>query len=69
MENEIYSYYPSFKNDFIFKGPQFSIKTKPKGDDDDRSCYIYLKDRLISVLSGKIDNIFFATEEVIKLLK
>lgn len=68
MEKEIRNFYKNFTIDFEYIRPQLSIKTKPIGDDDDRSCYVFKKDRTISILSGKIDNIFYATSETLALL-
>ena len=39
---------------FTFMGPQLSIKTKPTGAYDDRSCHVYQEGRMFSVMSGKI---------------
>ena len=68
MERQLQKYYPSFLDDYEYSGPQLSIKTKPYGSDDDRSCYVKKHGRLIKCLSGKIDNIFYAASEVISLI-
>jgi hypothetical protein len=66
MENQISFYVPSFNSRFRFIGPQLAIKTKPVGALDDRSCYVHQKERVFSVMSGKVDNIFFAAEQIIE---
>jgi hypothetical protein len=69
MERQIMRYYPSFPDDFEYIDPQLCVKTKPHGDDDDRSCYVRKSGRLIKCLSGKVDNIFFAASEVMSLIE
>jgi hypothetical protein len=68
MEKQMMRYYPDFLDDFEYVGPQLSIKTKPFGKDDDRSCYMKKQGRLIKCLSGKIDNIFYASSEVFAMI-
>ena len=69
MEEAIGEYVINFHDQFKFEGVQLAIKTKPVGLHDDRSCYVEKSGRLISVLSGKIDTIFFAMDEVRILLE
>jgi hypothetical protein len=69
METQISRYVPSFKDVFRFIGPQLSIKTKPVGSFDDRSCYVFKMGRIFSVMSGKIDTIFFAVERILSLIE
>jgi len=69
MEEQITRYVPGFKDVFRFIGPQLSVKTKPAGRFDDRSCYVYKAGRLFSVMSGKIDTIFFAVERILALIE
>jgi hypothetical protein len=69
MERQLMRYYPSFPDDFEYVDPQLCVKTKPYGDDDDRSCYVKKSGRLIKCLSGKVDNIFFAASEVMALIE
>jgi len=64
MLRQVERYFPNFQEIFEFRAPQFSIKTKPTGDDDDRSCYVSKLGPYITVLSGKIDNIFEASHLV-----
>lgn len=65
MEAEIREYVPAFTDLFEFEGPQFAIKTKPQGKSDNRACLVDFQDRVISVQSGKIDTIFFATDRIL----
>ncbi len=67
MEGQISRYVPSFRDSFRFLGPQLSMKTKPIGNYDDRSCSVVRNGRVISVMSGKIDTVFFAVERILSL--
>lgn len=69
MEAQIARYVPAFKDMFRFAGPQLSIKTKPVGAFDDRSCHVLQDGRVFTVLSGKIDTIFFAVERILSLVE
>jgi hypothetical protein len=69
MENQIAKYFPSFSENFEYIGPQFSVKTKIVGADDDRSCYVGRSGRLFKVLSGKIDTIFYAADYIASLIE
>lgn len=69
MEKQIMKYYPSFLENYEYVAPQLCIKTKPFGQDDDRSCYVKKQGRLIKCLSGKVDNIFYAASEVMALIE
>lgn len=60
---------PSFRDRFRFLGPQIAIKTKPVGNSDDRSCYVGRQGRVFTVMSGKIDTIFFATERILTMIE
>jgi hypothetical protein len=67
MEEQISKYLPDFRDSFRFLGPQLSMKTKPIGNYDDRSCSVVKNGRVISVMSGKIDTVFFAVERILSL--
>ena len=67
MEAQIARYVPSFRDRFRLLGPQLSMKTKPVGNYDDRSCSVVKNGRVISVMSGKIDTVFFAVERILSL--
>lgn len=69
MERQISRYIPDFSGIFRFIGPQLSIKTKPTGAYDDRSCHVYREGRTFYVMSGKIDTIFFAVERILSLME
>jgi hypothetical protein len=69
MEAQITRYVPHFSDVFRLMGPQFSVKTKPTGLYDDRSCHVYKEGRVFSVMSGKIDTIFFAVERILGLIE
>ena len=69
MGEQISRYLPSFRDSFRFSGVQFAIKTNPLGMAADRSCAVYRDERIFTVLSGKIDTIFFATERILSLLE
>ena len=69
MEQQIRENFPSFTERFTFEGIQLGIKTKPTGSYDDRSCHVYQRGRIFSVMSGKIDTIFFATERILSLIE
>lgn len=68
MEGELKIYLPNFSDFFSFVEPQLSIKTKLVGMSDDRSCYVYKDGRVLSIFSGKIDNIFYAANKVLQYL-
>lgn len=69
MERQISRYIPDFRDRFHFLGPQLSIKTKPTGKYDDRSCYVFRNGRIFTVMSGKIDTIFFAVERILAFIE
>lgn len=68
MEEQIMHYLPTFLETFRYIGPQLSVKTKPLGAYDDRSCRVSRHGRVFSVMSGKIDTIFFAHERILSLI-
>jgi len=69
MEEQISRYMPDFKDRYRFEDVQLAIKTKPVGRVDDRSCVVYRQGRIASVMSGKIDAIFFAAERILTFLQ
>lgn len=69
MEHQISKNVPAFKDVFRFSGAQLSMKTKLTGRVDDRSCYVHQSGRLFSVMSGKIDTVFHATERILSLIE
>ena len=60
---------PTFNSIFTYENYFISYKTKLDDASDPRHCLISKKNRIIQVMSGKIDTIFTAYEEVIKWLK
>ena len=69
MEAQISRNMPTFRDRFRFLGAQLAIKTKPVGDYDDRSCSVFRDGRIFTVMSGKIDTIFFATERILSMIE
>lgn len=68
METQVSVNYPAFRDLFRFAGIQLAMKTKPIATYDDRSCYVFQEGRIFSVMSGKIDTIFFAIERILSLM-
>jgi glycine/D-amino acid oxidase-like deaminating enzyme len=69
MEEQVSRNMPGFRDAFRFQGVQLSMKTKPAGNVDDRSCYVFRDGRVFTVMSGKIDTIFYATERVLAMIE
>jgi hypothetical protein len=65
MEKEVKNFFCDFDNYFSFISPQLSIKTKPLGLEDNRNMSVYRKDNYFKVISGKIDNIFQASDYIL----
>lgn len=68
MEQDIQFYFKSFLNEFEFNSFEISTKTKVNDASDDRSCYIEQDGKVIKVLSGKIDTIFYASEKILSII-
>jgi hypothetical protein len=68
MESEVLEFFPSFFDHFKFEEPQLSIKTKKSSASANRACEVEKTENVISVRSGKLDTIFFAETEVLKIL-
>lgn len=69
MESQISANVPGFREAFRFAGIQLAIKTKPVGQSDDRSCCVFQDGAIFSVMSGKIDTIFYATERILSMIE
>lgn len=69
MEAQVSKYVHEFRGKYRFLAPQLSIKTKPTGRFDDRSCGVYRNGRTFNVMSGKIDTIFFAVERILSFIQ
>ena len=67
--NGFLKFYPGFKNNFTFIKNLNSIRTIIKNKKDARICVVKNKDNFINILSGKIDHIFYAYDEVLKCIK
>lgn len=65
IEEEVIDYFPTFKKCFSYKGPQFSIKTKPIGKVDNRHASVIRKNKIFRVNSGKVDNIFQVSDYIL----
>ncbi len=68
MEQQCTRNLPWFTDAFRFLGVQLSIKTKPIGASDDRSCHVERHGRQLIVFSGKIDAIFHAEERILSAI-
>lgn len=62
-------YYPKFENNFKFVKNLHSIRTISKNKKDARICLVKNNKNFINVMSGKIDHIFYAYEEVVKCIR
>ena len=62
-------FYPKFKNNFKFVKNLYSIRTIVKNKKDARICLVKNNDNFIDIMSGKIDHIFYAYNEVLKCIK
>jgi hypothetical protein len=65
MEKEVKAFFPDFDNYFSYKSPQLSIKTKPIGLEDNRNMSVSRNENFFVVNSGKIDNIFQASDFIL----
>lgn len=68
-EKQMYSYYPDFKKNFIFKKNLITYRTLIETSNAERSSKVYSNNGVINVLSGKIDHIFEVGKTVKKCLK
>ncbi|KAK1838483.1 putative FAD dependent oxidoreductase [Colletotrichum chrysophilum] len=68
MEEQVKKYLPSFPHLFRYAGPQLAVKTKAVAAHEDRMCTVSRHGRRLSVMSGKIDTVFFATEQILSLI-
>ncbi len=62
-------FYPKFKENFEFVKNLYSIRTIIKNKKDARICLVRNNDNFINIMSGKIDHIFYAYDEVLKCIK
>lgn len=69
IEKEIIKFYPNFKKFFMFKKFSMCIRTIIKTKFHSRECKLDENRRFISILSGKVDHIFYATRKIKECLK
>lgn len=69
MEDQISHYLPAFRRLFRYVGPQLAVKTKAVGAHADRSCQVHRRGRVFSIMSGKIDTVFYATERILSMIE
>ena len=62
-------FYPKFTNNFEFVKNLYTIRTIIKNKKDARICLVKNNDNFINIMSGKIDHIFYAYDEVLKCIK
>lgn len=65
IESHVKAYFPDFLDHFNYQGPQIAIKTKPTGKADNRAASVTRHGRYFQVQSGKIDNIFQASDFIL----
>jgi hypothetical protein len=65
---DVIKYFPNFTDQFKYLGDQLSIKTKKYSGSADRSCTVSRHKNVIEVMPGKLDTIFSAEREIVKIL-
>lgn len=68
-ENLVKKFYPEFKKKFNFINYYQSMTTVFNSKKDSRPTLVNKQNRLITVLGGKIDTIFEAEKEILKIIK
>ncbi len=69
MERGVSKWLPSFCADYEFAGHHSAIRAIANDASDARVCRVIEEGNTIHVLSGKIDSIFYAEQEVMRCLK
>ena len=69
VEDKFINYYPDFKLHFRFSRFLLSCRSIKDNKSDARVCKVINNNKLISVLPGKIDHIFYAYSKIEKCLK
>jgi len=64
MVSEVKKLFPEFNDYFEFIGEQFSVKMKPVDCSDQRACTVNVRHGVTEIISGKIDNIFYASDHI-----
>ena len=69
MEEQISRYVPNLQGGLSLRRPAAFDQDQAIGRFDDRSCYVFKNGRVFSVMSGKIDTIFFAVDRILSLIE
>tara|TARA_B100000900_G_C20559302_1_gene708164 strand:+ start:355 stop:1398 length:1044 start_codon:yes stop_codon:yes gene_type:complete len=69
LVKDFLKFYPNFKNNFKFIKNLHSIRTINTNKNDARLSLVKNKNNFINVMSGKIDHIFYASDQVLKCIK
>jgi hypothetical protein len=69
IENQIVETYPGFKDSFVFEDAYTVIRNKSLNKSDRRCCEVTMCGNSIIVMPGKIDNIFYAEDQIRNFLK
>jgi len=69
FEQSILTFYPAFKQHFVYHSYFTSMKTKPYDATDSRECTVEREGRFISIMSGKVNSLHVAESEVMKIMK
>jgi len=65
IQCDVERHYPGFLDRFQYLDAIPAIKCKPPDVTGSRVCIVDERDRVIQVVSGKIDSIFYAAQEVV----
>ena len=68
IEEEIQHHYPAFRDLFRFGEPHRSLRAIFPDRSDARPCLVSTESRVVQVMAGKIDAVFFAVDEVKRCL-
>tara|TARA_A100001015_G_scaffold227188_1_gene256620 strand:- start:2513 stop:3541 length:1029 start_codon:yes stop_codon:yes gene_type:complete len=69
MEQEFLEYFPNFKKKFVFYKYIKTFRTLIDKKNHSRDYQLEFKNNIFNVLSGKIDHIFLASEDIKKCIK
>lgn len=69
FEKDILRYYPNFKKRFEYFGYNTAIATKIKSQTEFRSSIVFCENKNIHVFSGKVNNIFNASDKILHIIK
>jgi hypothetical protein len=68
FEQGIMTYFPQFGERFKYRSYFISMKTKLRDESADRECIIRVAGKVINVMSGKVNTLYFAEREVLQHL-